>query len=154
MRMDENIGTHDLADAPASGSCVDAARLRDLQQSLDDGVFEVISTYLEESPRLLADLRRSCAANDWPETQRVAHSLKSSSGIFGAQKLTALCRELEVLAAAAAELPQEQPAAELPEELPGEQPARCTRMIEQITEEYARVAAALAAYQSHEAGRE
>lgn len=115
-------------DASAGGSLeiVDYARLDDLSLTLEDGLEEVIDTYLEDTPALVGGMRAACASGDWPELQRMAHSVKSSSGIFGAHQMVALCRTLETAA--------------------GEQSPRCSSIIEEIAAAFAPVASELAAY--------
>ena len=78
-----------------SDAAVDYARLGDLSAALEDGLRDVIETYLEDSPRLITAMRAAFARQDWPELQRLAHSLKSSSGIFGAREMIAHCRSIE-----------------------------------------------------------
>jgi HPt (histidine-containing phosphotransfer) domain-containing protein len=69
--------------------------MADLADSLGDGLDEVIETYLEDSPLIIAEMRASLADTRWETLQRAAHTLKSSSGIFGAVEMIELCRNLE-----------------------------------------------------------
>ena len=57
---------------------------------------ELVDTFLEEAPRMLADLRGARAATDAERFRRAAHSLKSNGNTFGASRLAALARELEL----------------------------------------------------------
>ena len=82
---------------------------------------ELISTFLEEAPLMLAELRATLANGNADAFRRAAHSLKSNSLTFGALALGALARELE---------------------LKGLSDAAALALIEQ---EYARAAAALTA---------
>ncbi len=59
-------------------------------------VIELVATFLEEGPSLLAELERARASADAEAFQRAAHSLKSNANTFGALKLAALARELEL----------------------------------------------------------
>lgn len=61
---------------------------------------DLIHTYLEDAPKLLADLRRAAAREDADGLRRAAHTLKSSSVMFGAEVLSEHCRELEEMARA------------------------------------------------------
>jgi CheY-like chemotaxis protein len=80
-------------------SVVDQTRMQDLLDSLGvESLADVIDSYLEDSPGLIDEMQASFARSDWDDLQRVAHSLKSSSGIFGAQEMVALCRALEISA--------------------------------------------------------
>jgi HPt (histidine-containing phosphotransfer) domain-containing protein len=58
----------------------------------------LISTFLEESPALVANLRKAAEAGDLDALRRSAHSLKSNSAEFGATALSGLARELEEMA--------------------------------------------------------
>jgi PAS domain S-box-containing protein len=69
----------------------------------DEAFFhELIGTYLEDAPKLIADLRTALAQADAPLLRRAAHSLKSNSAEFGAHSLAAQCLELEALGKAGA----------------------------------------------------
>ena len=57
---------------------------------------ELVETFLEEAPRMLADLRHARAGSDAERFRRAAHSLKSNSNTFGALRLAALARGLEL----------------------------------------------------------
>lgn len=64
-------------------------------------VAEMIDTFLDETPSLLATMRASLAAGNAVELRRAAHSLKSNSATFGATTLADLCHRLEDLGKAA-----------------------------------------------------
>ncbi|MBK9114599.1 MAG: Hpt domain-containing protein [Betaproteobacteria bacterium] len=70
------------------------AALRDTTGS--DFVRELIDTFLQEAPGMLADLEQALAALDADRFRRAAHSLKSNGNTFGALALGALARELEL----------------------------------------------------------
>jgi HPt (histidine-containing phosphotransfer) domain-containing protein len=76
---------------------IDAATFAELQDSAGaDFVAELVDTFLEEAPRMLAELR-SAAGTGRPEAfRRAAHSLKSNANTFGATRLGELARELEL----------------------------------------------------------
>ncbi len=59
-------------------------------------VTELVSTFLEEAPPMLAELRSAQAAGAADAFRRAAHSLKSNSHTFGATRLGALARDLEL----------------------------------------------------------
>jgi HPt (histidine-containing phosphotransfer) domain-containing protein len=73
---------------------------------------ELLQTYLEDSPRLLAAMRTALLAGNAEDFRRAAHTLKSNSASFGAMTLSRLARALEelgkagTLASAAADLAQ------------------------------------------------
>ena len=57
---------------------------------------ELVDTFLEEAPGMLAELRSARAQGDAERFRRAAHSLKSNSNTFGALRLAGLARELEL----------------------------------------------------------
>ena len=80
-----------------SDATVDPATFRDLQETAgSEFVGELVGTFFEEAPVMLADLRASLAAGDADKFRRAAHSLKSNSNTFGAHALGALARDLEL----------------------------------------------------------
>ena len=62
-----------------------------------DFVGELIATYCEETPQLIAKLRSALGANDVDTFRRAAHSIKSTSATFGALPLSETARELEMM---------------------------------------------------------
>ncbi len=80
-------------DAPA----IDRATFTELQEAAGaEFVTELVDTFLEDAPALLAELRSARAAADADRFRRAAHSLKSNSHTFGATALGTLARELEL----------------------------------------------------------
>jgi len=63
-------------------------------------VGELIESYLEETPKLLARLEAAMRAGDADGVRLAAHTLKSSSADFGALALADLARDLEAKARA------------------------------------------------------
>jgi HPt (histidine-containing phosphotransfer) domain-containing protein len=61
---------------------------------------EMIDTFLEEGPALVADMRAARTSGDAAALRRAAHTLKSNSRIFGANALSDLCQVIEECAAA------------------------------------------------------
>jgi CheY-like chemotaxis protein/HPt (histidine-containing phosphotransfer) domain-containing protein len=62
-----------------------------------DVLAKVISLYLDNSDDLMNSLREGLNGNDFPAISAAAHRLTSSSATLGAQKLAALCRQLEII---------------------------------------------------------
>jgi CheY-like chemotaxis protein len=56
---------------------------------------EVIDSFLEDGPKLLAELEDAVSNGDIATVRRLAHSLKSNSADFGAGELNKLCAQLE-----------------------------------------------------------
>ena len=61
-----------------------------------DFVVELVNTFLEEAPGMLAELRVAQAAGNAEAFRRAAHSLKSNSNTFGATQLGLMARDLEL----------------------------------------------------------
>ena len=59
-------------------------------------VVELVDTFLEEAPGMLAELHAARAEGNADHFRRAAHSLKSNANIFGASRLAAHARELEL----------------------------------------------------------
>jgi len=62
-----------------------------------DFINELIDTFLDDAPNLIAQIRSALAANDSVSFRRAAHSMKSNAATFGAMELSALAKELEAL---------------------------------------------------------
>jgi HPt (histidine-containing phosphotransfer) domain-containing protein len=60
-----------------------------------DVLTEVLQMFLQEVPPRIERLRNAWAAGDIQEVHRAAHSLKGSAGNIGAQRLLAVCRDLD-----------------------------------------------------------
>ena len=104
-----------------SDATIDPATFAELQAAAgEDFVKELIATFLEEAPTMLAALHAALEARNADAFRRAAHSLKSNSHTFGALPLGALARELELKG------------------LPAD-----ARPLDALANEYARVAAAL-----------
>jgi CheY-like chemotaxis protein len=81
----------------SSTDAIDSAVLDSLRAVLHKDVGEVTGVFLDSGAKLLDDLRQALAREDIKGVERAAHTLKSSSATFGAIRLSALCRELEVM---------------------------------------------------------
>ena len=76
---------------------IDEATFRELQDAAGaDFVAELVDTFLEEAPGMLAALREARAGGDGDSFRRAAHSLKSNGLTFGATALAAAARALEL----------------------------------------------------------
>ncbi len=70
---------------------------------------ELIESFLEEGPELIARIEAAVKAGDAVDLRQAAHTMKSSAADFGAMELSQLCREIEAIgrdgeAASAADL--------------------------------------------------
>jgi HPt (histidine-containing phosphotransfer) domain-containing protein len=78
-------------------SPIDRAVFDELKETAGaDFVVELVGTFLEEAPQMLADLREALAAGEAERFRRAAHSLKANASTFGALALGAQARELEL----------------------------------------------------------
>lgn len=95
----------------------------------DEFLCELLTTFLDEAPRMIADLRDAAEKGDADRFRRAAHSIKSNAITFGATALAEQAREMEL------------------DGLAGEAPAGGTAMeaLEALDAEYARTSAALKA---------
>ena len=76
---------------------IDRNTLAELQQTVGcEFVVELVDTFLEEAPQMLAELRIALAARAADPFRRTAHSLKTNALTFGALALGAQARALEL----------------------------------------------------------
>jgi len=106
---------------------IDRATFDELKEATGgEFVLELVNTFLQEAPGMLADLHHALSAQDAEKFRRAAHSLKSNSNTFGALTLGAMARELEIAGLAKVKESGQRP-------------------LEALAQEYSRVAAALTA---------
>jgi HPt (histidine-containing phosphotransfer) domain-containing protein len=80
-----------------SAPTIDPVTFRQLQEAAGaEFVADLVGTFLEEAPRMFDDMREALVANEAERFRRAAHSLKSNSNTFGALKLGAMAREVEL----------------------------------------------------------
>ena len=80
-----------------SSSVIDPHTFDELQANAGaDFVVELVETFAEEAPPLLAEMRSAIALGAAERFRRAAHSLKSNSSTFGATRLAAMARDLEL----------------------------------------------------------
>ncbi|MEM7357330.1 MAG: response regulator, partial [Acidobacteriota bacterium] len=92
-------GTPDLAAPPTIEDPVLDTGVLESLRDLDDGdgeiLRETVDVFLETTPERLAGLRSALQVDDRESVERLAHTLKSSSGIVGGKRMMAICAELE-----------------------------------------------------------
>ena len=75
---------------------IDHATFNELQENVGaDFVFELVDTFLDEAPAMIAELRAALAASDAESFRRGAHSLKTNANTFGAVALGTRAKALE-----------------------------------------------------------
>jgi HPt (histidine-containing phosphotransfer) domain-containing protein len=90
-----------VSDSPGPGT-LDHAALDTLMEMVGNDpsyLAEMIDTFLEEAPGLIADMQTAATSADVNSLRRAAHTLKSNSLMFGAVHLGDLSREIEERAA-------------------------------------------------------
>ena len=76
---------------------IDLAVFEELQATTGpEFTVELIETFLEEAPGMIAELRTARADGDNERFQRAAHSLKTNANTFGAVRLAGMARDLEL----------------------------------------------------------
>ena len=76
---------------------IDMAVFGELQDAAGaEFVAELVGTFLEEAPTMLAELRAAQVAGNADGFRRAAHSLKSNSNTFGATRLGEMARDIEL----------------------------------------------------------
>jgi len=76
---------------------IDRAVFSELQATAGaDFVVELVNTFFEEAPQMIAELRAAQTAGATERFRRGAHSLKTNANTFGATRLGAKARELEL----------------------------------------------------------
>lgn len=81
--------------AQRTPSVLDSAVLTELREVLGEEIDKLITVYLEDAPRLIAQLERAAVEGDTVALRVAAHTLKSSSANVGAVTLSNAARELE-----------------------------------------------------------
>jgi HPt (histidine-containing phosphotransfer) domain-containing protein len=85
-------GTPVPANAP-----YDEAALRERVEGDAELLAEIVELFLEDSPRLMGEVRAAVAAGDAGALKRAAHTLKGAASNFGAAAVVAACLELEAM---------------------------------------------------------
>ncbi len=81
--------------ATRTPSVLDNSVLGELRDVLGSEVDRIVAVYLEDAPRLVAQLERAVVSNDPIALRVAAHTLKSSSANVGATTLADAARDLE-----------------------------------------------------------
>lgn len=69
--------------------------IKELGETNQNVIIELIDCYLEETPKLIKDLQNASQQGDFPALKQIAHILKSSSAVLGATHFSTLCEHLE-----------------------------------------------------------
>ena len=80
-----------------SDATIDPHTFDELQANAGaDFVVELVDTFAEEAPQVLAEMRAALTTGAADRFRRAAHSLKSNSSTFGATALADMARRLEL----------------------------------------------------------
>ena len=80
-----------------SENLVDRAIISELIETTgDEFACELVMTFLEETPRIIENLKEAVSKLDANGYRRAAHSIKSNANTFGASALAELARQIEL----------------------------------------------------------
>jgi HPt (histidine-containing phosphotransfer) domain-containing protein len=83
----------------SGGEVLDPGVVESLRQLTPPGeadvLGEILNLFLDEVPKKIHSLRSAVTAGDAMQVQRIAHSLKGSSGNIGARAMYDVCRQLD-----------------------------------------------------------
>ncbi len=77
---------------------LDEGKWQQLAVDLKEDLEELVSTFCEDVPLSLQEMEAALCSGDYETIARLAHSLKSSSGIFGAYPMVKQCKLVELAA--------------------------------------------------------
>ncbi|WP_425044763.1 Hpt domain-containing protein [Primorskyibacter sp. S87] len=76
---------------------IDQAVFAELQDATGpEFAAELVTTFLDEAPGMIADLRDAATQGDEDRLRRAAHSIKSNANVFGATYLAEIARAIEL----------------------------------------------------------
>lgn len=76
---------------------IDLSVFNELQEATgSDFIQELVATFFEEAPGILAELKSAATTGDLDQFRRAAHSMKSNANVFGAHELAELARQMEL----------------------------------------------------------
>ena len=100
-------GTEASSGTGEEGPPIDMKTLESIRpmqrQGQPDFITRVVGLYLSNAPGMMKELLEAAERGETTTVYRVAHSLKSSSAMIGALRLSELCKQLEARARQAAE---------------------------------------------------
>jgi PAS domain S-box-containing protein len=98
--VSSGAASEEASDAEARAGVLDPSVLERLRATFGPAATdELVNTFLEEGPRLVAALAAACEGDRPDELRRAAHTLKSNAATFGAGALEDLARSVEALGA-------------------------------------------------------
>lgn len=86
-------------DHPDKNVVVDTSTFEQLSEILGDGpdgIGDLVDTFTKNAPDTLDAMRQAAEAGDMEQLAATAHKLKGEAGTFGARRLQAYCKALEL----------------------------------------------------------
>lgn len=86
-------------DHPDENPIVDEStftQLADILGTGPDGIADLVETFAKNAPDTLADMKQAAEADDMEQLAATSHKLKGEAGTFGARRLQAYCKALEL----------------------------------------------------------
>ncbi len=121
-QADEQDDQAQPVQAPAQAVVLNASRLDEIR-SLTDGdsdfLQNIIEQFISDTGKLTQEMKAAVRAKDAPALKVAAHTLKSSSASLGATDLSALCKEVQKLAAEGSVEPAESIVVQIENEFAG-----------------------------------
>jgi HPt (histidine-containing phosphotransfer) domain-containing protein len=77
---------------------LDEEKWQSLVLDLEDDLPDLVSTFCQDVVFRIQEMNSALGKGDFKTIGRLAHSLKSSSGIFGARQMIACCIDIETAA--------------------------------------------------------
>lgn len=86
-------------DHPENNPVVDGSTFSQLAEILGsgpDGIGDLVKTFAHNAPQTIDEMRQAAQAGDMEQLAAASHKLKGESGTFGARRLQAVCKKLEL----------------------------------------------------------
>ncbi len=100
IKADTAVAAQPGKNQPAAEGVIDQAAINNLLSLVDgnrDDLKGLISSFINDTPKLLSDLHHALDTGDYELLRRAGHTLKSSCRDFGASRLAQLGKQLETL---------------------------------------------------------
>jgi HPt (histidine-containing phosphotransfer) domain-containing protein len=72
------------------------AKLATLLGEGPDGIGDLVDTFVDTAPATVEEMRAAAEAGDLEALAKASHKLKGEAGTFGARRLQAVCKALEL----------------------------------------------------------
>jgi HPt (histidine-containing phosphotransfer) domain-containing protein len=82
-----------------SAQCTDLSYLKQLSNGSNEFIYEMISVFIEQTPKEIDSLENHLKNKDWASLRKVAHKMKASFSFMGIKELETVIRSTEEYAA-------------------------------------------------------